>query len=67
LLNAMKRSKWHIELADFATIDVTITESRPRFSGGYSDVYIGRFGDKIVRLHDAPLRSTRLILSSRWL
>jgi hypothetical protein len=46
-----------VRLVDFATIDVTVTELRPRFSGGYSDVFIGNFGDKIVRLHDAPLRT----------
>ena len=31
-------------------IEVIVTEPTPRFCGGYSDVYIGRFGDKIVRL-----------------
>ena len=51
---------------DFATIDVTVTELRPKFSGSYSDVYIGRFGDKIVRLYDTPLRNTRLMLALRW-
>jgi hypothetical protein len=48
-------------------IEVTITEPRPRFSGACSDVYIGRFNDKIVRLLDALLGNARLMLAFRWL
>jgi hypothetical protein len=61
----MGQSEEHIELEDLP-IEVTI-EPGARFSGTFSDVYKGRFGDKIVRLHDAPLRNTRLMLTLRWL
>jgi hypothetical protein len=52
-LNATKQGKEHTDLVD-VPIEVTVTELRPKFCGSYSDVYIGRFGDKIVRLHGAP-------------
>jgi hypothetical protein len=54
--------QWHANMLDLdIPIKVTVTESRPRASGGYSDVYIGRFYDMIVRLHNASLRDTKLI------
>jgi hypothetical protein len=65
-LNAKKQDKEHTKPVDLP-IEVTITEPRPKGGGGYSDVYIGRFSDKIVRLLDALLGNARLMLAFRWL
>jgi len=35
------------------TLEVFITELEPRFTGNFSDVYIGQFRDKRVRLQSA--------------
>jgi hypothetical protein len=48
-------------------IEVAVTELKARFNGGYSDVYIGQFGDEIVRLHDTLPGNTRLTPAFRWL
>jgi len=49
--------QWHVAYTQDLDIPikVTFTETMSRFNGSYSDVYIGRFRDRIVSLHDAPL------------
>ena len=51
----IKRDRQGNEYADLADIP------RLRFNGNYSDVHIGRLGDKIVRLHDATLCNAKLM------
>jgi hypothetical protein len=40
--------EWHAAYHLDLPIEVTVTDPRPRGGGGYSDVYIGQFGDRIV-------------------
>jgi hypothetical protein len=61
-LNAMELDTEHIKPTDLP-IEVTITAPGPRILGYYSDIYVGRFGYKIVRLHNPLLRNTRLIFT----
>jgi hypothetical protein len=39
----------YAELLDISA-EVSITDHRPKFTGTYSDIYIGRFRDEMVRL-----------------
>ena len=52
LLDVEEQGKEHVRLVDLR-VEVAITEPRPRFNGAYSDVWIGRSGNKNVRQHHA--------------
>ena len=37
------------------SVGVTITDQRPKFTGIYSDIYIGRFRNETVRTQNAQV------------
>ena len=37
------------------SVEVTVTHQRPRFTGTYSDIYIGKFRNETVRPRDAKV------------
>jgi hypothetical protein len=51
----MEQGKEHAGLEDLR-VEVTVTELRPRFNGGYSDVHVGRLHDEKVGQNHAQLK-----------
>ena len=49
------------------SVEVTITHQRPRFTGTYSDIYIGRFRNETVRTQNAQVDKHGTELAFRWL
>ena len=49
------------------SVEVTITDQRPKFTGTYSDIYIGRFRNEIVRTQNAQVDKYGADVTSRWL